>query len=501
MALSSSTIEGRATVAFWQFPILDEIYIKDYQKSLVVNGVTDYYDRKEQFEAVFGYLSPALEKVLSFPNRQVQFEIKAIAQEFGMMPNQVQPQSPKRPWDVYYADKVIGKHERVWKIANCMVTQYLRGGFEYSERLREIVALSGQDWIDDKCATVLAYCLFVDISRDNIPDEETQALGRLYESLEQEISSSASSTSTSGSSSSSSGSSSDSEEIHNFRPSNQRPNIHRVESSSLADRLQAFLPNLAASNAQLASGTQGNNGFELDPNSEEPHIEMNLGLGVLEHTTPSAAEPLIRELRSIRKRKATDNGTESHAFKESTEQEAGTRKKFKLAIRPASDSRQSSSESSGSTRMGGRLVFPPSSQDTASSNASSSIPRPRITLGPTPRKIQEDEESLHKSKIIMKIPHYLIERVVNSEGIVKFRVKENVVEEAMAHRAEMAAMAATRKEKKKAARAKQAKATKAEKDKATESFPEFDQEMIDAANLDVMEQVANGNVEGFEVIN
>ncbi|CAG8957060.1 hypothetical protein HYFRA_00009261 [Hymenoscyphus fraxineus] len=500
MALSSSTIEGRATVAFWQFPILDEIYIKDYQKSLVENGVTDYYDRKEQFEAIFGFLSPALEKVLSFPNRQVQFEIKAIAQEFGMMPNQVQPQSPKRPWDVYYADKVIGKHERVWKIANCMVTQYLRGGFEYSERLREIVALSGQDWIDDKCATVLAYCLFVDISRDNIPDEETQALSRLYKSLEQEISSSASSTSTSGSSSSSSGSSSDSEEIHNFRPSNQRPNIHRVESSSLADRLQAFLPNLAASNAQLASGTQGSNGFELDPNSEEPHIEMNLGLGVLEHTTPSATEPLIRESRSIRKRKATGNGTESHASKESTEEDAESRKKFRLALRPASDGRPSSSESSGSTRMGGRLVFPPSSLDTASSNASSSLPRPRITLGPPPRE-PEDEEPLHKLKITMKIPHYLLERVVNNEGVVKFRVKENIVEEAMAHRAEMAAMAATRREKKTAARAKQAKAAKAEKGKATEPFPEFDQEMIDAANLDVMEQVANGNVEGFEVVN
>ena len=49
---------------------------------------------------------------------------------------------------------------------------------------------------------------------------------------------------------------------------------------SLEDRLKSFLPQLAEANNKLQQG--GANGFSMeDVKEDEPHIEMNLGLGVL----------------------------------------------------------------------------------------------------------------------------------------------------------------------------------------------------------------------------
>lgn len=50
---------------------------------------------------------------------------------------------------------------------------------------------------------------------------------------------------------------------------------------SLADRLKAFLPQLAEANSKLQKG--GENEYSMEVvGDDEPHIEMDLGLGVLE---------------------------------------------------------------------------------------------------------------------------------------------------------------------------------------------------------------------------
>lgn len=246
----------------------------------------------------------------------------------------------------------------------------VRGGFEYSKRLREIVSHSNQDWIDLKCATVLSYCIFADRGRDDVPDEEHRALARLHTTLKDGISFTES-TSPYGPSSLPSGSPSvngenenehnQSEEILNFRPANQRPNIHHVETSSLISRLSAFLPTLAAANVELASGIPEESRFELDSNSEQvgEHIEMDLGLGVLEQITPSATESAIRESSTIsltNKRKATDNdigegripmSLKSTEKKDDLAPGTSSPKKIKLTI-SGSVSTDSNSNSSGS---------------------------------------------------------------------------------------------------------------------------------------------------------
>ena len=52
---------------------------------------------------------------------------------------------------------------------------------------------------------------------------------------------------------------------------------------SLEDRLKAFLPQLAEANSKLQKGGEGEYSMEV-VGEDEPHIEMDLGLGVLEET-------------------------------------------------------------------------------------------------------------------------------------------------------------------------------------------------------------------------
>jgi hypothetical protein len=52
---------------------------------------------------------------------------------------------------------------------------------------------------------------------------------------------------------------------------------------SLEDRLKAFLPQLAEANSKLQKGGEGEHSMEV-VGEDEPHIEMDLGLGVLEET-------------------------------------------------------------------------------------------------------------------------------------------------------------------------------------------------------------------------
>ena len=57
---------------------------------------------------------------------------------------------------------------------------------------------------------------------------------------------------------------------------------------SLADRLKAFLPQMAEANSKLAES--GENEYSMEVVGEdEPHIEMDLGLGVLEETKGDGA--------------------------------------------------------------------------------------------------------------------------------------------------------------------------------------------------------------------
>lgn len=58
---------------------------------------------------------------------------------------------------------------------------------------------------------------------------------------------------------------------------------------SLEDRLKAFLPQLAEANSAL--GEEGANKYSMeDVGDDEPHIEMSLGLGVLEETKGKEGE-------------------------------------------------------------------------------------------------------------------------------------------------------------------------------------------------------------------
>lgn len=75
------------------------------------------------------------------------------------------------------------------------------------------------------------------------------------------------------------------EEIATVKPGS-KPNFSACVASgapSLEDRLKSFLPQLAAANSKLEQG--GVNEFSMeDVKDDEPHIEMDLGLGVLEET-------------------------------------------------------------------------------------------------------------------------------------------------------------------------------------------------------------------------
>jgi hypothetical protein len=75
---------------------------------------------------------------------------------------------------------------------------------------------------------------------------------------------------------------SESDDIATVKPGS-KPNFSaRVASGapSLEDRLKSFLPQLAEANNKLQQ--DGVNGFSMeDVKEDEPHIEMNLGLGVL----------------------------------------------------------------------------------------------------------------------------------------------------------------------------------------------------------------------------
>jgi hypothetical protein len=83
----------------------------------------------------------------------------------------------------------------------------------------------------------------------------------------------------------------DDDEIATIKPGT-KPNFSaRVASGapSLADRLKSFLPQMAEANSKLEQGDANEYSMEA-VKDDEPHIEMDLGLGVLEETNGKDAE-------------------------------------------------------------------------------------------------------------------------------------------------------------------------------------------------------------------
>ncbi|THZ84192.1 hypothetical protein D6C84_04309 [Aureobasidium pullulans] len=73
--------------------------------------------------------------------------------------------------------------------------------------------------------------------------------------------------------------------IPTLRPKNQKPNFARPATSDLKSRLQTFLPQMAAANAELEKLAQegGLEGKRLeDVGVGDEYVEMELGLGVME---------------------------------------------------------------------------------------------------------------------------------------------------------------------------------------------------------------------------
>ncbi|KAH0284258.1 hypothetical protein M436DRAFT_77926 [Aureobasidium namibiae CBS 147.97] len=73
--------------------------------------------------------------------------------------------------------------------------------------------------------------------------------------------------------------------IPTLRPKKQKPSFARPATSDLQSRLQAFLPQMAAANAELEKLAQegGLEGKRLEDVGEgDEYVEMELGLGVME---------------------------------------------------------------------------------------------------------------------------------------------------------------------------------------------------------------------------
>ena len=74
------------------------------------------------------------------------------------------------------------------------------------------------------------------------------------------------------------------DEIINFKPLDQKPKFN-FEKSSLGERLGSFISDIKGANDELKAGLQAGHNVSMElTDSEEEHVEMNLGLGVLEET-------------------------------------------------------------------------------------------------------------------------------------------------------------------------------------------------------------------------
>jgi hypothetical protein len=74
----------------------------------------------------------------------------------------------------------------------------------------------------------------------------------------------------------------DSDEVINFQPSDKKPTF-KFEKPLIGERLASFIPELKDANDKLAADLEGGQDVSIEiERSDDEHIEMNLGLGVLE---------------------------------------------------------------------------------------------------------------------------------------------------------------------------------------------------------------------------
>lgn len=178
-------------------------------------------------------------------------------------------------------------------MVNCL--QYLVSGqYEFSARLKHHSSTpGGQAYVYGKLPNLLCRSW----KTENMSASgKIQGSGTINMLPSQSLSDPDHTLVTSESSSSEDESSSESEdsedEIINFKPGNQKPTF-KFEPSTLGASLPSFLAALKSSNDGLAAGVPSDQKFEIsDSDDDEEHIEMNLGLGVLEHTSASADTPV-----------------------------------------------------------------------------------------------------------------------------------------------------------------------------------------------------------------
>ncbi|GAQ78586.1 hypothetical protein KFL_000150400 [Klebsormidium nitens] len=131
-----------------------------------------------------------------------------------------------------------------------------------------------------------------------------------------------------------------------------RPNIGPVAESSILSRLKNFLPEMAQANAKLEDEMKDKprESFDIEADAgenDEPHIEMDLALGVAELKTPEALAAAERAMNG--QSCGPSDRHEANDEDESSEEEGkeGTEEDSLGSVKSAGQTRQSEPESKG----------------------------------------------------------------------------------------------------------------------------------------------------------
>lgn len=87
----------------------------------------------------------------------------------------------------------------------------------------------------------------------------------------------------------------DNDEIINFQPRNNKP-VFKFEKSTLTERLGSFVEELKDANEKLVGEGGPNLSMEMNDSDGGEHIEMNLGLGVLEEVREEDEEVIFQKV-------------------------------------------------------------------------------------------------------------------------------------------------------------------------------------------------------------
>jgi hypothetical protein len=186
------------------------------------------------------------------------------------------------------------------------------------------------------------------------------------------------------------------DEIINFKPANQKPSF-KFEPSALGASLPSFLAALKSSNDGLAGGITEDQKFELsDSDSDEPHIEMNLGLGVLEDTAVSIDTPVSI---SKKRRSLSDDEDDAQKFKPTVEEDSPSKKlkllhtdktqdpPTQLTLSSTTSNTHASSHTDNTVKVTLKLILPPCTNSPSTSSISN-FSRLHLIFQ-TPEKMQD----------------------------------------------------------------------------------------------------------------